>query len=1102
MRNLDIHDDIVRRRTFYYKGEENGVNVEHYILINKTDELVVILEDGKEVASLISKKVFTGTSFDYEVDTAGEESKLTQFFSDEKGVEDEGVLGLSKDLVNIWYKGRLYNEFKANKKNCEYDLKKVSNLTYTSYNKVTIKYSESYKEDKLETLPIEALKENFIIKKSGNTYVRVYEKPKVNKYGASIKDEFGDIIYEPYNFSWAENKKYRILIEDDEIEEFIEGLSKTKEVVGFDTETTGLAVHKLNTDKLVGICISYEDDTGVYFPLEHNKFENVKMGREALLNKLKPYCDSRSVVRKDLVLHNGGFDWKVMKMYGWDLNITHDTLILQALNDISTANNMLSLKAISKHLLGLDTLDLGEIFYKLSKDDKDNGIMDFRYIPYEIVEFYAGADADLPRLLYKLISQTWDESLDFIYGLEIATIKALSSQEYEGIRIDLEKFKELSEETKVRLLELEEEIYELVGESFNIKSSKQKSEILYGKLGIPKLPRFRTKSGGYQTNKEMLEHFSEVLDKEGNKKYPVLDKMIEYSKKSQALTLFYDKIPTLEDRGHLFTNFRQVGTESGRISSNKPNLQQTEPKSRMAMLPTSDDYYFIICDYSQVEYRLSAGLNGEQKVVDFFSNNPEADYHILAYSNMMGIPYNEVTSSQRSEGKVLNFALSYGLQDQKLALKLYGDDSPFYQRKASKMRDKYFDGVPKIRENMRKVEEDSFKRGYVRTLFGRKRGIPEYELIHKHGETMSDFRINKLRGDGDRKASNTYVQGTAADIMKMAMVNCYNFFTKNDLDVKLILNVHDELCFQVNKKYNMWYIIKKIRECMEIDLRRYNIPPLYIGANVGYSWFDGKVDELEAPVLLMDKKGKEVEELLKEIQETKNLTEIEAIEYLPTTNTPREEFAEDIQKFMVEVLLEEIERNNYEDVLSAKDDQRIGSYLKTYYSGDANRLLQELIKTKDSEYVYSKLEELINSEPLVIEEVKESKVIEESMSTIQDKIKRTIHLDKKGHNKVMNVYLEEFDKTLYESIRSLVVPYEMLEVFKEDVDYYRLVIHDVQDDLRENVSGYIPSFFGGIIYKLLLEHFTKGLKGNDMVDFLLNEEYDNIGSKYIKEEYL
>src|SRR5699024_4064456 len=166
-------------------------------------------------------------------------------------------------------------------------------------------------------------------------------------------------------------------------------------------------------------------------------------------------------------------------------------------------------------------------------------------------------------------------------------------------------------------------------------------------------------------------------DKNGDQKYPIAEYLQKYSKVQKLIDSFYGKIPKLVVDRYIFTDYNQMGTGTGRVSNSKPNLQQTEPTSRMAMLPESDDYYFLICDYSQVEYRVMAVMGKEEKVVKFFRDNAEADYHTMAYANMMGKAYEDVMGDERSIGKVLNFGVTYGLEDASLAMNLYGDDSRF-----------------------------------------------------------------------------------------------------------------------------------------------------------------------------------------------------------------------------------------------------------------------------------------------------------------------------------------------------------------------------------------------------------------------------------------
>lgn len=1105
----------MRKRTFYYSGEEDGRKVEIFNLVNATTELVVYLEDGIEEASIFNRKKFNGERDLYTLELYGETNKIQEFLEDDKGEITGDVIALKgkKKLETIKFNGRLYEEIRATKHNCPYPLSKVDTLDYIKHNDSMNEYSESFKKDKLTTLPFDGVKNNYKYKKAGNSFKKQYGDP-IKEDNKIVKDENGNELYTPYDFNWILEKDYRILTKDDEIHEYLKGLAETDEIVGFDTETTGLKIHKFKTDKLVGICMSYEDDAGVYFPLEHRTFDNVEMGTEKFLELLKPYCDSDSPKRKDLILHNGGFDWKVMRMHGWDLNVVHDTMILQSLQNIASNKHILSLKGIASDVLGLDTLDLSDIFYKLTTEEKKDGLMDFRYMSYDLARVYCGFDADAPRLLFKIIEEKWDSDLDYIYSLEMNVLKVVASQEYEGMRVDLDVMKGLEVGAIDRLRELVEEIYEIAGEKFKISSNTQKQTILYEKMGLPKLPGFKTKTG-YGTGKDVLNFFADIEDGEGNKKYPIIEKLQEYSKKSQQLNLFYQKLPLMEDKGHIFPNYKQLGTESGRLSSNSPNLQQTEPSSRKAMLPTTDDYYFLICDYSQVEYRLSAGLHGEKKVVDFFKDNPEADYHKMAYSNMMGIPYSEVTGKQRSEGKILNFAISYGLQAPSLAITLYGDDGPMFQQKALKQQEKYFEGVPNIRDHTKVVENEAFEKGYVETLFKRKRDIPEFQMIEKYGDQMSKFRLIQERSAGNRKAGNTFIQGTAADIMKMAMVNCHNRFKREGLDVKIILNVHDEIGFQVHKKHNMWYVIKVVRECMEIDLSRYNIPPLYIGANVGYSWYDGKVDELEAPVILMNRKGEEIQDQLNKIMEENNVTEKEAVEMLPRYEDPRGVFREDLVKFSIQVVEEEIKENGYKTVLDVFENDRAIGYIEDYYLPFVEYKLGEQSKEDMEKRVYILIDVLFRSgldtnkvwdrldkvmpitQYTLPKEDKEEETleVEEQLKTIKNEIKETVEI--KGN--LLYIKDKHFSRSLFQTLGELTVPYDVKEMFKPDVKMYRLIYKDIEDDVTHQYTGYFPACYGKLLQSLLYEYYTKGLHRNPVVDKILGEEYEEVSFNNLKE---
>lgn len=781
-----------------------------------------------------------------------------------------------------------------------------------------------------------------------------------------------NVMQEEHDLSWAEKKNYRILIEDDEILEWIEGLKKTDEIVGFDTETSGLHVNRTGRDVLTGICMSYEDHAGVYFPIRQKRYENVRMGEERLLSLLRPYCDKASPLAKPLVTHNGLFDWKAMKKYGWSLNIVYDTMIRQTIKQISSAKNVMKLKGMAKHVLGLDVVELEDMYeartlrdvkmvqeavrsgasideitrfklrlpFEKSKDLKD--LMDFRYACREFSELYGCADADFPRLIHKKMDEEWDSKLDFIYRLEIAVIPALGEQEYYGVYTNEEGIHSLYEDAKEEQTALEQEIYRIAGREFTITSPQQKVKLLFEDMKIPTKPRYKTKKGGWSTDKDTLKDIAQYKDNNGNPRYPIIPPLQRYTKVTTLINNFYSKLPKLIVDGFLFPSYNSNKAETGRLTCSNPNIQQTEPATRKYMIPESDEYYFLICDYSQVEYRLMAGLSGEMKVVNFFRSNPEADYHILAYANMMKKAYEDVTSAERKKGKVLNFGTSYGLEDEALALALFGDDTPYHQKMARESRKQYFDGVPDLRDYFERVRDKAEEDGYTETLFKRKRDIPEFQWFGR----ISEFK----RASGRRKAGNMPVQGTAADIMKMAMYRVYTIFKKYGFyedKARLVLNVHDEMCMQIHKSVHPFLATAIMREAMEIDLSDYGIPPLYIGANVGYCWKDGKVDELEAPVLLMDEKCAWAMDKFKRGEE------------LPYIEDPRTYWAEEINKFALRVIEEEAQKDGI-TTLEKAHTIRILKY-GGHFGDSSPAIITEVLK-RGKEKAYQELPLILNWE--------------------------------------------------------------------------------------------------------------------------------------------
>lgn len=728
---------------------------------------------------------------------------------------------------------------------------------------------------------------------------------------------------------WLNEKNYKVIYTRKDFMNFLEGLKNyddSKYPVGFDTETSGLLINRHKLDVLVGICMSYEDHAGVYIPLQHSTMNNIDMPMEEVLELLKPYIDSRSKYKKALLTHNGKFDWGVLKMYDIELNIVHDTLTKQAVLNIGKTGTLMKLKRIAEDVLGYDVLELEDLYeYPSSAEfkalqnavrkglqcdsitkrkllDVENAtpteikknMFDFRFASEEFVEIYGPADADFPRLIFKHMEDEWNREnekengkLEFIYNIEIAMIPVLGEQEFYGVKVIKEEFENLHRNALQEMENLKTKIYAETGQEFKI-GGKDTAHMVYDVCKVPYNSRYKTKSGERSVDKNALEYFTQFTTNDGEPMYPITNYLQKYNKIKTLVSSFYSKLPKLVIKDFIFPQYNNIRAETGRLTCSNPNIQQTEPSSRKFMV-AEDGYYFMICDYSQVEYRLMNGLAGEQKVIDFFKNDSEADYHIMAYSNMHGIPYAKVTSKQRKEGKKLNFGTSYGLQDKALALALFGDDDEAAQIKAHEARAKYFAGVPKVLEYFEKQRDIAQETCYARTKFGRRRYIPQFAEAKKATGRKKDMLISK----GRRVAGNMPVQGLAADIMKMAMIRIRANFRKYGYyedKARMVLNVHDEVCVQVHKSLHPDLVIKIMREAMEIDFSKWGFPPLYVGGNVGYNWKDGKADDLEAPVALMDRMMLNAKE---------HLTKNEPFEYL---EDPREYWREEIIKYNLEVL--------------------------------------------------------------------------------------------------------------------------------------------------------------------------------------------------------
>ena len=407
-------------------------------------------------------------------------------------------------------------------------------------------------------------------------------------------------------------------------------------------------------------------------------------------------------------------------------------------------------------------------------------------------------------------------SLELFNTIEMPLVYVLASMEHEGIFVDLEKLSEFGEELKCEQQKLTDEIYGYAGHEFNINSPKQLATVLFEELELKALKK--TKSG-YSTNAEVLEKLKWA--------HPIVEKILEYRKIAKLNSTYVDGlIPAIDSRdGKIHSSFNQTVTVTGRISSTEPNLQNIPVRTelgremRKMFIAKSPEFVLIDADYSQIELRVLAHIAKDENMIDAF--NSDFDIHTSTASKVFNVEKDDVTSEMRSAAKAINFGLVYGMGQFSLS-----QDLKISVKKAKEYIEDYLGSYPNVQKYMKDTVEFAKENGYVMTMFGRRRDIPEIKA--------SNFQT---RSFGERVALNTPVQGSAADIIKLAMINVYNRLNDEQLEAKLILQVHDELIIEAPKK-EVDKVCSLLREEMENAMKL--LVPLKVDMKVGRSWFDTK----------------------------------------------------------------------------------------------------------------------------------------------------------------------------------------------------------------------------------------------------------------------
>ncbi|MFV9552366.1 DNA polymerase I [Algibacter sp. PT7-4] len=580
---------------------------------------------------------------------------------------------------------------------------------------------------------------------------------------------------------------------------FVKNLMSQNSVC-FDTETTSL---NPLTAQLVGIAFSWEIGKGFYMPFPENKDE-----AQELIEQLRPFFESETIQK---IGQNLKYDIKVLAKY----NVTvkgklFDTMLAHYLINPDMRHNM---DVLSETYLNYTPISITELIGKKGKNQ-----LSMRDVPIEKQTEYAVEDADITLQLKEHFEKELGEAntQKLFDEIEIPLLRVLAAMELEGINLDKTFLSNLSDELNNDILNLEKSIYHAAGEEFNIASPKQLGVILFEKMKLVDKPK-KTKTGQYSTAEDVLSYLA--------KDHEVIRNILEYRGLTKLKSTYVDALPTQVDEttGRVHTDYMQTVAATGRLSSNNPNLQNIPIRTergrqvRKAFVPRHNDFILLAADYSQIELRIIAALSNEETMIEAFKNGE--DIHASTASKVFNVPLNEVTREQRSNAKTVNFGIIYGVSAFGLS-----NQTNLSRSEAKTLIDTYYETYPKLRAYMSEQVDFARDNGYVQTVLGRRRYLKDI-----------NSRNAIVRGAAERNAVNAPIQGSAADIIKIAMINIYNKLQDGNFKTKMLLQVHDELVFDVYKPEldEMKNLIKtEMESAFKLDV------PLDVELDTGLNWLE------------------------------------------------------------------------------------------------------------------------------------------------------------------------------------------------------------------------------------------------------------------------
>lgn len=600
------------------------------------------------------------------------------------------------------------------------------------------------------------------------------------------------------------------------------------ELISFDVETTSL--DKMEAE-LVGICLAVDPPAGYYLPLGHLDGEvtdkqaqmslfaaEVKLAEGQL--PLEETLDAlRPVLTGDIpkVAHNAKYDYTILDRYGLRVApITFDTMIAEWLCD--PASRFKGLKGLTSLRLGIQMTEITELIGKGSKQKT------FAEVPIEDAAPYGAADADMTlRLVEPLKAELAQKGQADLMEMEMQLMPVLADMEQAGVGVDLDIFAQLSQELETRLTEVEAQIHDIAGHPFNINSTQQLSDVLFKELNLPHERLRKTKSGHFSTAADVLDSLK-ASDETG-----IINLVLEQRELGKLKSTYVDALPEMvtKSTGRIHTRFNQTGSVTGRLASENPNLQNIPIRTELGRqirrgFVARPGHLFVAADYSQVELRILAHISGDKTLREAFW--ADQDIHRTTAAAVYHIPIEEVTFEQRRFAKAVNFGLMYGMGAYRLAR-----DSELTLAEAEDYIKAYFERLPGVLDYLEKTKKLARKQGFVETLLGRRRYFPVFQ--RKGGA-----RNRQAIARAEREAINHPIQGTAADIIKIAMIRLHQALVA-DYEARMILQVHDELLLEVPEaevEAVKSLVVDTMSNAFEL------VVPLKVEASTGRNWLELK----------------------------------------------------------------------------------------------------------------------------------------------------------------------------------------------------------------------------------------------------------------------